>query len=175
MSSTMHHILIVILLACFGIGFAAEDTRLIENNDGFSYSPPAGWTLKEIPGQKYRFAMDQPANQFAANINVVDEQFADGLDAYVKANLATLERVYQKMEVASQDGIVTTAGAKARRIVINGRVNDRDLRQVFFLFTGNGQTKYVMTCTALASDGDKRDALYDAAAKSFQVIAKTAP
>jgi hypothetical protein len=167
----MRLILILILTSALIGGFAAEESRLAEAKGGFSYLPPIGWTIKEIPGMKYRFSVDQPANQFAANINVVDEEFAGDLDAYVKANLAGLAKFYQKMEVAAQAEFITTNGAKAHRVVVNGTINNRDLRQVFFLFTGTGTRKYVMTCSALAADADQRDALFDAAAKSFQLTA----
>jgi len=170
----MRHLLTLLLLAAFAGRLSAEEPRYADATGGFSYLPPAGWTLKDVPGMKYRFSIDKPADNFAANINVVDENFTDDLDTYLKANLAGLKNIYQKMEVVSQEPFVTTTGAKAFRVVVNGTVNNRELRQVFFLFTGTGTHKYVMTCTGLAADGDQRDAAFDGAGKSFQVTPATA-
>lgn len=166
----MRHLPILLLLFSFlTIAFSADEERLVEATGGFSYTPPVGWAIREFPGQKYRLSHDQPQNQFSANINVVDESFDGKLGAYVQANLATLEKFYQKFVMVSQGELVTTAGATAHRLTVNGRFNDKELRQIFYFFKGNGKTYFVMTCTSLASDGDQRDALFEKAAKSFQV------
>ena len=55
---------------------------------GFSYLPPQGWALKEIPGLTNKVALATPADGFAPNLNVVDEEFGGSPDEYLEANLA---------------------------------------------------------------------------------------
>jgi hypothetical protein len=133
---------------------AEDPPRHIEAAGGFSFVPPQSWQVREIPGLKYKVVHGQPAAGFAPNINVVDEAFKGTLDAYVKQNVATLQRVFKKARIlAEQEEFKTTAGLQGVRLMVENEQNARLLRQSFYFFA-KGDTKYVVTCTTLAA-GEK--------------------
>jgi hypothetical protein len=45
-----------VLLACAGCGSEADPRSLHEPSGGFSYEPPPGWEVAQLPGMKYRVA-----------------------------------------------------------------------------------------------------------------------
>src|SRR5438046_8160554 len=47
-----------------------------EKAGGFSYDPPKGWQIIEVPGLKYRISRGPPENGFARNMNVVADRFS---------------------------------------------------------------------------------------------------
>ena len=64
-----------ILFFVVGCGAAREPGRHYEDVGEFSYVPPTGWTVTEFPGLKYKIVAGTPVEEFAPNVNFVDEPF----------------------------------------------------------------------------------------------------
>lgn len=122
--------------------------RHYEQSGNFSFVPPSGWQLGDLPGMKYKVAFGTFSDDFTPNINVIDEVYDGSLDNYVELNLGVMQRVSPEFKLISQQEFVNNTGAKAVKLVTDNSLFGRQLRQTFYLFE-SGQTKYVATCTRL--------------------------
>jgi hypothetical protein len=141
--------------------------RHVESAGGFSFVPPDGWTMRDFPGMKFKLAAGPAAAGFAPNINVVDEQFNGSLEDYVKGNLATLRASFKGFNLVQQDEFKTTAGEAGKRLITENEQKGRQLRQTFYFF-GKGNTKFVVTCSALSDGGEKLDSAFETSMKTFR-------
>jgi hypothetical protein len=142
---------------------------LTEAEGGFSYSPPKGWKISEVPGLKYKLSVGTPANGFAPNINVVDEAFSGTLDEYVEANLKTMEGVFKGFKKLGKTSFDTKSGLKGVRVVIEDNQQDKILRQTFYFFERKDGKKAVVTCSVLVEDGAKYTTVFDISMSTFSV------
>lgn len=143
-----------------------DPNRHYEEAGKFSFIPPDGWQMGELAGLKYQVAVGPVSDEFAPNLNIVDEAFSGALEEYAEANLTVLEQTLTNLNVVDQADFTTDDGAEALKVVLENTQNDRDLRQTLYFFDGPAQ-KYVMTCTRLADGQTEVDALCDRAAQSF--------
>lgn len=139
----------------------------VEAAGEFSYTPPNGWRVTEIPGLKYRVAVTTPAQGFAPNINVVDESFSGTIQEDVRRNLEALQKGLPEFKSLGQSAFTTTSGLKGAKLVTQSRQQGRLLRQVIYFLPGRGDRKYVVTFSGLAEEGGKYDPQVDAAVKTF--------
>ena len=163
-------VLFIVLTAGCGVSMAEDAPsarRNVEEAGGFSFVPPEGWQTRLFPGLKYKIVFGTPANGFAPNINVVDEQFKGTLDAYVDASAATIQRVLKNAHVVKRDAFKTDDGTAGVRQVVEDEQQGKKLRQVFFFF-GRDDTKFVATCSTLADGGEKLDGAFETSMKSFR-------
>lgn len=157
-----------VLLMCTGCGRGRSPRQLYEKSGGFSYDPPSGWSVVEFPGLKYRISHGPRENDFAPNINVVDERFTGTLAEYIDVNLENTADVFVKMEVIGREDFSTEDGESGVRILIENEQQGRMLRQNFF-FIGPGVRKYVVTCTALVDGGDRFDRVFSESVETFRI------
>ena len=149
-------IVIFAMLMCL-IGCSDNKPRQnYEKSGAFSFDPPPGWNVVEFPGLKYKIAHGPIEHGFAPNINILDETFKGSLDEYVDANLQNMEKLFSKFNILSQEKIRTLDNEPAVMLVTENEQQESMLRQTF-MFIGSGKKKYVVTCTALAENGDKFD------------------
>jgi hypothetical protein len=146
----------------------ANLTRHYEQAGGFSFVAPSGWQGKDMPGMKFKAWVGQPENDFAPNIVVVDEQFDGSLNDYANENIKSAKVVFQKMAVIKRENFQTHEGKGAIFIVTQNRQQGMELRQSFFFF-GNGNQKYVVTCSALKQGGATLDELFLKSMQTFRV------
>jgi hypothetical protein len=140
---------------------------LHEAAGGFSYDPPAGWTVSEFPGLKYRVATGPVQNGFASNINVVDEAFAGSLADYVEMNVSMIQKVIVSARVVRREEFQTADLAPASRVIVEDEQQGRRLRQSFYFFDG-GRRKYVASCSTGVDGADALDASFEASMKTFR-------
>lgn len=144
-----------------------ESERLTEEEGGFSFVPPEGWEIIEIPGFKYRAAAGPSSDGFAPNINVVDEQFGRSLEEYAEANITVAEQVFEGFRLLSEEDFETDDGESAVRIAAENVQQGDRLRQTYYLFAAGG-TKFLATCSRLADGQEEVDAACDESMKTFQ-------
>jgi hypothetical protein len=135
----------------------------------FSYQAPKGWTVKDTSFSKYKISFDAPKNKFSANINVVLETAPGTLAKYVDANKTNLKAspMFQNLHIVEEKPFTTTAGATGVRLVVTDTLGNTDLQQIFYLFEGAGDTKFVATATSLVGDGSHYAPIFDASMKTF--------
>ena len=141
--------------------------RHYEPTGGFSYMPPAGWHVVESSGLEYKVAVGPVEDEFAANINVVDEAFSGSLEEYVAASLDNMRQFFQGFRLLSQDEFKPQEGRSGVRIVTENVQNGRKLWQIFYFFDA-GATKLVVACTRLADTGEELDATFEESVKTFR-------
>ncbi len=155
-------------------GCSRDDGRAYATPGGeFSYVPPDNWTLREMPGAKYKLAFGRPSGDFAPNINVVDEYAPVSLDDYVAETLRVMPEMSQRLgindlRVLSQSRFTTDSGQGGFRVVTESEMNGRRARQTYYFFDGGGGRKFVVTCSVLAAGGESYDQLFDASMKTFK-------
>lgn len=94
----------ILTLVIFLTGCGGKPPRgHYEKAGGFSYDPPKGWQIIQLPGLKYRIAHGPTENEFAPNINVVDEAFMGTLAEYVDLNLENMKKMFRR-SYGSQTG-----------------------------------------------------------------------
>jgi hypothetical protein len=145
-----------------------DDTRRHqEPAGGFSFVPPKDWQVRDFPGLKYKVVAGPPTAGFASNINILDGTGKGSLDDYVKANIVTLQKQRKNCRILSQEAFNTSAGLQGARVVAEGEDGDRLLRFNIYIF-GQGDKKFVVTCTALADGGAQLDPVFEACLKTFR-------
>lgn len=157
----------LLLLGVEGCSKRPKDPRRhYEEQGGFSYIPPEGWKVMEFPGLKYKISCGQRANEFAPNINVVDEAFGGALDDYVDASVTNMEKLFKNLRIVSREPFSPEGGLSSVKLITENEQFGRPLRQTFFFFD-KGNKMYVVTCSALGEGGEELDDLFDAAMKTF--------
>lgn len=146
---------------------AEERRRHTEAAGGFSFIPPEGWQVRDFPGRKFKIVVGPAAAGFAANINIVDESFDGSLEDYVKANLNALPKAFKKYRLLKQESFVTAVGLPGARAIVEDEQNNRLLRQAFYFFSKKN-TKFTITCSALAEEGDEFAPVFEASMKTFR-------
>lgn len=147
----------------------AQGTRLSEPAGRFSYVVPAGWRIRPFPGLKYKVCYTTPANGFAPNINTVDEVTPMAMGPYMQLSISHMKLAYTKLHILGQKPFVTASGIHGIRMATDGVVGDKHMHQVFYVFPGANNRKYVLTASSLASDRGKYDAATDASMRTFKL------
>ncbi len=163
---------LLLLLALMTLEASEPNTvnnRLSTADGALSFELPQGWLTREMPGMKNYLAFGAPAQGFAPNINIVDEQAKMTLEQYQAACLAGMTKIMPDFKLAENAEFVTAAGVSGRRLVVTNTQGQIALRQVFFLLSGRDPIKFVVTCSALAADGETHDLEFDAAAQSILI------
>lgn len=161
---------VVALAVGFGVWwfFNKRDApRYFESEGGYSFVPPRGWEMRTMPNLRYQAAIGPPARGFAPNINILDEVAKVSLDEYVKSNLVQLKTLFPKHRVLTQDTTRTDDGLEARRVVFANELNGTHLRQTAY-FLERGTTKFVVTCSVPATDGEDYDDVFEKCLKTFR-------
>ena len=155
-------------LVCLGCG-GKPPRQVYEEAGGFSWDPPAGWQVAQVQGFKYRVAFGPVENEFTPNIWADDEEFAGTLAAYADAKLEKSEKMSVDLKVINREDLRTDDNGVGVKIVTETEQHGLMLRETFFLFSGSGDWKYVVTCTVLADGGAKWDAKFAESMKTFRV------
>jgi hypothetical protein len=168
----MKRIISVILLIGFAIGTvdAAVGARHSEQAGGFSFQAPAGWQFREFPGMKFQIALGTPENEFAPNINVVDEEYQGSLQSYVDGNLETLRKVVPGFVLVNRHPFATKSGLQGEAVVAHTEQYNKLLRQTFYFIPGTNGKYFVVSCSALKEGGEKLDSTFEESVKTFEFI-----
>ncbi len=133
----------------------------------FSYTAPDGWKVTTMAASKYKISYAKPSGGFAANFNVVEEASALSLPAYARASTTTLKSVMPGYRLVSQTPFVTKSGLHGFKVVTDAAPQGRKLRQTYFLFSGHGTRKLVVTASVLQAQAAQYARPIDAAMKTF--------
>jgi hypothetical protein len=141
----------------------------VENAGAFSYTPPAGWQMLNMPGSKYRIAMAPlRSSGVAPSINIQEETFNGTLADYAANKAAALRQGPGTPTILKDDEFQTTTGTECRRIVFETIANATKMRQWLFLF-GKGNQKYLVACTAQSEGADALEPTIEAAMATARV------
>lgn len=141
--------------------------RHVEPLGGFSYVPPLGWQLRDMPGFKYKAAFAPAIGNSASNLIFLDEANPASLETYVALNLATMKQLLPGLTIVSQEWFETSAGQWAIKVVVRSTQYQQKLQQTLYFFNG-GTKKVIATYTRLANQGAELDPKSDASMQSFR-------
>jgi len=120
-----------------------------------------------LPGLKYSIAAGPASKGFAPNINVVDEAAGMALAAYVDESKKMLSKAFKGYKELGKREFKTTSGLKGARLLIQSDQGGTLIRQAYYFFAGTGDTKFVVTCSTLASSGEAFDEIFETSLKTF--------
>src|SRR5215475_3006237 len=107
MNTTGNLFKMFLILALLGAGCGGGGSKApraaYEKDGGFSYDPPQGWRIVPFGAMKYRISAGPSENDFAPNINVVDERFSGALPEYVDLNLQTMKKMFVDFKVVRRE------------------------------------------------------------------------
>lgn len=147
----------------------------------FSYNPPDGWELKDVPGMKYKVAaLILPA--FANNIAVIEERVPKTLDDLIASNLQasaaySLQNPSAAHTIISQTDFQTNAGQRGVKIIVDNTIGNNRMRSYVYYFDGKNGKGFQVVCTALQKDV-AFEKVFDASMKTFKMFSseiKTSP
>jgi hypothetical protein len=140
----------------------------------FSYVPPSGWKMVEVPDSSdYKIAYGKIAQGFGPNISVISGESSKSLDLNAVELMASVKARYKGFVFLEESDFTTSDGVRGIKLAFesddpSGKVNKR-LRHVYYHFNA-GAKAFVAVCSALAADGKKHDAEFDSAMKTFRII-----
>jgi len=149
---------------CFGQGL---ESRYFEREGGFSYQPPRGWRIADIPGIKYKFVFGPPQDGFAPNMNFVDEAHSGSLQNYVDANLKVMQSMLKGFEKINQTTFKTGAGQTAIKLTTQAEQNGKMVRQIYYFFEASRDKKLVVTGSASARGKEVLDPIFDESVRTL--------
>jgi hypothetical protein len=154
----------VIVYPCFALELGA---RHFEQEGGFSYQPPNGWKISEIPGLKFKGVFGPPDDGFSPNINFVDQEFSGSLQDYAEVNLKALQSTFKGFKKLSQAEFITNSGAIGVKLVTQAEQSGKLLHQIYYFFDLPKGVKLVVTCSALATSGNVVGTVFDETLRSL--------
>ena len=144
-----------------------EKGRHYEEGGRFSFVPPDGWQVVQLPGMKYGVFSGPTANGFAPNINVLDEAYAGSLDDYVTLSIRNLRVMFPQFLKLSQEDLKLDSGLPAVRVVGRNSMNNMEMEQTMY-FVKRSSKMFVITGSKLASDGRNLANEFEKCARSFR-------
>ncbi len=164
-----------IVLLTFALTAASQQTckRHTEPEGGFSLCPPEGWSIEEKTGQKYKVVFGTPSNNFTPNINLKEEAYDGPLNEYLAAGIKSILASTEKLgatsiELTGQSDFVTDSGQRGFRVGYRTKYKGYLIRTIQYLLNGKSGKKIVVSCTALESDREVLDDVFDRSVKTFR-------
>ena len=139
----------------------------------FSYVPPSGWKLVEVPdASDYKIAHGEIVQGFGPNISVIAGESSKSLDLVAVELMASAKAKHKGFAFLEKSDFTTSDGLRGIKLAFesdapSGMVNKR-LRHVHYYFNA-GAKAFVAACWALAADGKKHDPAFDSAMKTFRI------
>lgn len=159
---------LILLVAVFALPVQAAE-RHHEAQGGFSYEIPAQWEVREYPGLKYQILFTQPVDNFAPNVNFVDEDYAGDLDTYADANLPVLEKVISGFKLISRGSGKTRQGREYRSLRFIQTTQSGELTQISYFLKLKKDRKLVVTCTTPSSQASRFDKVFSRVIASIRI------
>jgi hypothetical protein len=142
--------------------------RYVEKAGGYSFMPPEGWNILEVPGQKYRIAAGPPKNGFSPNIVFADEEYAGTLPEYVALAEGLFVKLFKGYKKISLADFPTDSKAPAKRLIMENEQSGRHVRQICYFFNGTDGKKIAAFGTVLTEMGTGYDEAFDGSLKTFR-------
>jgi hypothetical protein len=136
----------------------------IEESRGFLIYPPESWQAINYPGLKFKAIIGPVENDFAPNINFVEE--ANPFRSFFTyADVAANNMREAGTKVITRGQFTTDSGMDAVRI----ETNTEKILQVYYLFD-TGQKIFTVTCSAPLQSGSDYVAIFDNSVKTLEFL-----
>jgi hypothetical protein len=175
----MKKILLAILLAlALPLVSMAQEIckRHAEPKGGFSFCPPEGWTIKEDSNLAYKILLGPREADFTPNVTVSElANFPLSVKEMVAIFAKQPPEEMAKRTGASQAGplnqsdFITTSKERGIKLVVPLVNNGLHIRSTMYFFAGKGDNKLLVNFTALETQAQVLDSVFDRSMKSWQL------
>lgn len=175
----MKKILLATLLALvFPLASIAQENckRHAEPKGGFSFCPPEGWTIKEDPNLKYKLMFGPRSDGFTPNLTVSE---LANMPLSVKEMVALFRTQSPEQMTkgigASEIGplnesdFITTSKQAGIKLAFQSVTDGTRHRHTLYFFAGKGDNKLLVTFTALETQAQVLDSVFDRSMKTWQM------
>jgi hypothetical protein len=143
--------------------------RILEENAGFSYCPPASWGFQENKKTAARSAQGPAVEGFASSIYFAWEKGTGNFAEDSKALVAWMVDALKNAKLIGQGEFTTADKLTCVRVVLECDQKERRLRQVHYLIPGGPEGKILRaagSCTV--QEGEKMTSLFDTTLATFK-------
>jgi hypothetical protein len=162
--------IVIFIGSATGVYAAGNKDRYVEKNN-FAITVPETWEIAALKGCKYKILQGKFENNFTPTINFVDEEFDGEFNAYVEYFLDQLDNTFgENREYILYGEIITNNGLKGKIIVMTTFQKERMLQFNFFCFPGKNGKNMIITCSNLANDNARFNALFVNTIKTFEFL-----
>jgi len=161
------------LLFALGPGCGGKPPRSFHDTErGFSYTPPAGWTVTLSRPSRYRCHVGPAQGGVTPSIVVFKSEHPGTVQAYADYAEAEFKRSGAFLTSPGKDPFKTEDGEAGVRWHYTADLlttNPPRRVRISDYLLGTGDYKYSLHCTAPAEGGEAYDAIFDSVAKSFRI------
>lgn len=143
--------------------------ELVDQNGGFTYRMPRGWSAINARSGKYLVASGRTILGFAPNIVTARERAPLRFDGYTERSKRSIGKLMNGATLQEESSFTTTAGLKGRRWIVLSEAEGEKLWHAFYLFPGEGDDKFMLTASHTREAGPRMLFAFDAAMKTFRI------
>lgn len=143
------------------------ENRYTDRKVGFSICPPASWQTIEVTGFKSKFLFGPPEDNFAPNMNFLEEKIDGGLKQTIDATLPELQKLFADFKLVSRSDFQTESNAVGEKLIYTITQNGIPIRMHQYFIPGRNGLHMIISCGSPGSADDKYDALYDRTVGTF--------
>lgn len=131
----------------------------------FEFTVPAGWTVQSHPQLRFQLALGPGKHKERPTINILPDSSPLSISKYCQQNEELLAKQIKAVKIKGKSYFTTAKGVRGVKLIVRAG----ELIQVFYLFPGKGDAKYVVTCTTPTSQAAKWMPQFDKSMKTFVV------
>jgi hypothetical protein len=161
--------LIVVFLFSIFSAYTQTGERHFESSGNFSICPPEDWSIQDVPGYKYKFFLGPPENEFAPNINCLDETYDGTLLDYVDLSIQSLDVFFTDVISSEKKKFKTDGGLVGYKNITTCTMGTVRVTVAQYFFSNESQ-KYVVTCSVGGESLGTYEQLFDQCVKTFRLI-----
>ena len=143
--------------------------ELVDQNGGFAYRMPRGWSAVNSRSGKYLVASGRTLLGFAPNIATSRERAPVRFDGYAERSKHSIGKLMPGATLQEECSFTTTAGLKGRRWIVFSESDGQKLWHAFYLFPGEGDDKFMLTASHTRDGGPRMLFAFDGAMKTFRI------
>lgn len=134
-----------------------------------AFEPPKGWTISNVPNQKYPMIAGPASDGFAPIIGVMDEQAAMSLKRYVDLSLEQLPKQVGSMSNQTTTEVDSAEGRPGYRLAYDAMQMGNSLHLIQYCFQGKNNMMIVVTFARKRSQDPGLDLHFDASMQTFRL------
>jgi hypothetical protein len=148
---------------------APAPQRYTNPNLGYSIILPLNWQPVEQPGKPIVFIGDSIMGS-TPNLQIKEFPYTGELEACAEFNVSGMRLMFKDYKEVEQCDIVTDAGLKGKRYIIEHMMSGKKFRQIHY-FIKKSDKLYLIACASLqAVAGTELDTVFDKCIKSVQLV-----
>lgn len=155
-------------------GAQATCKRHAEPEGGFSFCPPEGWEMAQDSRLKFKTAVGPYSDGHTPNISVIKVNSPEPLGEFVSVAIqhypASAERLgAEYIKMLGRSEFTTHSKQKGIKLAFLSESRGLLLRTIQYFFSGKGDDKFLITCTALEKGIEALGPFCDRSIETLQI------